>query len=37
MRKCDYSFVIDEVNKIADDVDFLSEGGKPADGIASAS
>ncbi len=37
MRKCDYSFVINEVNKIADDVDFLSEGGKPAAGIASAS
>lgn len=36
MRKCDYSFVMAEVDKIAKDNDFLSAGGKPAVGIASA-
>ena len=34
MRKCDYSFVIDEVNKIATDEGFLPQGEKLADGIA---
>lgn len=37
MRKCDYSFVMDAVDKIAKDEDFLSEGGKAAAGTDAAS
>ena len=36
MRKNDGQFVLDEVDKIVKGEDFLSEGGKPAAGIASA-